>query len=187
MSRPAIQTSKRRAGFTLMEVMVALGLFALISVAGFSLLDGVIRTRDRLDGRLERVAELQRAMYLMTLDFEQVAGGPIEMKEGGVAFGRRSAGATGGRMPIRYVLADGELQRLVGPGDTAVRQRLVTGVSRLDWSFYVRGEGWRPDWPPSPEALDDHPAAVAVTITLDEADSGLGGTLRRVVDLPDQP
>lgn len=180
------QRRRDRAGFTLMEVIVALGLFALISVAGFTLLDGVIRTRDRLDGRLERIAELQRAMYLITLDFEQVGAGPITMADGAVAFSRRSERAIGGRLPVSYRLSDGALYRSLGGGD-GVQQRLVTGVSRLEWSFHVRGQGWRSDWPPNPEAIDEHPAAVAMTITLEDVDGQVSGPVRRVVQLPEQP
>lgn len=176
----------RRRGFTLMEVIVALGLFALIAVAGFTLLDGLIGTRDRLDGRLERVAELQRAMYLLTLDFEQIADGPLQVVDGAVGFSRRSAGATGGRVPIRYSFSDGVLVREAGAVEPAP-QRLISGVTAVEWSFYVVGQGWRPDWPPSVDAVNEHPRAVALTITLDAGDGGLSGPLRRVIELPDQP
>ena len=46
-----------RKGFTLIEVLIALGLFALIGVAGFTLLNSVLRTQDATDTRLGRMAE----------------------------------------------------------------------------------------------------------------------------------
>ena len=79
----------RRAGFTLIEVMVALGLFGLIALAGFTLLDGVIGARDRLDGRLARTAELQRAMYLVSQDFEALDSGPLELSGTRIDLDRR--------------------------------------------------------------------------------------------------
>ncbi len=56
-------------GFTLIEMLVALALLALISLAGFALIQTVLNAQQRTDGRLERLAGLERAVYLIDADF----------------------------------------------------------------------------------------------------------------------
>ena len=189
MRTPTSQQRAPRAGFTLIEVMVALGLFGLIALAGFTLLDGVIGTRDRLDGRLARLAELQRAMYLITLDFEAVDGGPLELSGNALAFRRISPTSPGGSTPVRYLLVNGGLHRQIG---ASAQQRLIDDVSVVEWNFHFAGRGWasQPNAPvlagvlQTPEVRAD---AVALTVDLSGSDGGLGGRLRRVVELPALP
>jgi len=99
------------AGLTLVEVMVSLALFALIAVAGFSFVDGELRVRAETEGRLERLGNLQRAMYVLTSDLEQMSDDPI-LSGNGLAF--RRYGPRGGEMDVRYALAGGTLQRILG-------------------------------------------------------------------------
>ncbi len=179
----------RRAGFTLIEVMVALGLFGLIALAGFTLLDGVIGARDRLDGRLARTAELQRAMYLVSQDFEALDSGPLELSGTNLGFRRSSATGGGGSTSVQYRLIDGGLNRRVG--DQA-EQRLISGVTAVEWSFHARGQGWSPQPPGSVLAgtvrgAEPRADAVALTVVLSDSPDGLEGRLRRVVELPDLP
>ena len=49
---PSPPRAGSEAGFTLVEMLVALALFALVGLASFALLETVIRTRDRTEGRL---------------------------------------------------------------------------------------------------------------------------------------
>jgi general secretion pathway protein J len=179
----------RRAGFTLIEVIVALGLFGLIALAGFTLLDGVIGTRDRLDGRLARMAELQRAMYLISQDFEALDGGPLELSGNALGFRRRSATWPGGSVSVRYRLVNGGLQRQVG---TLVEQRLIDGVTVVEWSFHSVDQGWaaQPHGSVPAGAMQGpatRPDAVALTVVLSDPSGGVEGRLRRVVELPALP
>lgn len=189
MRIPTSQHRAPRAGFTLIEVMVALGLFGLIALAGFTLLDGVIGTRDRLDGRLARVAELQRAMYLITLDFEALDRGPLELSGDTLAFRRRSPTSPGGSTAVRYLLVNGGLHRQIGG---SAQQRLIDDVSSVEWSFHFADVGWAAQ-PKAPvlvgalQAPESRPDAVALTADLSGSDGGLGGRLRRVVELPALP
>lgn len=178
----------RRAGFTLVEVLVALGLFGLIALAGFTLLDGIVGTRDRLEGRLDRLAELQRAMYVITVDFEALDNGPIELLDNGVAFRRRSPRSLRGSTEVRYFVAGGALRRRVGAsGD----QRLISHVADVEWTFHFAERGWSPTpgaaaTEETPQARATRPDAVALTVDLNGSD-GLTGRLRRVVELPSLP
>ena len=86
------------AGFTLIEMMVALLLFALISLAGVSLVETMARMQRATAGRADRLADIQRAMFLVDADFGQLASGP-DRAAGAVGFTRVSGN---GDLAIRY-------------------------------------------------------------------------------------
>jgi general secretion pathway protein J len=161
-------------GFTLVELIVALALFALISLAGVSLVESVLGVQQRTDGRLERLADLQRAMYVVTADFEQLTAGP-DRNGANVSLTRN--GANGARA-ISYALVDGGLRRAIdGRGRV-----LVAGVDRIDWRFHKAGRGWS-DQPATREDAA-RPDAVEMTIRLTPRSGATGGTIRRIVALP---
>ncbi|HEY1145453.1 MAG TPA: prepilin-type N-terminal cleavage/methylation domain-containing protein, partial [Allosphingosinicella sp.] len=61
----------RNEGFTLVEMMVALLIFGLISAAGVALLTFSVRAQDMADERLGKLAEVRRAGALLTSDLAQ--------------------------------------------------------------------------------------------------------------------
>jgi general secretion pathway protein J len=166
---------------TLVEMLVALLLFAIIGAAGFAVLDQVIRVQATTEGRLEQLAGMQRALHLVTQDFIQASGGSLAFADGGVAF-RRSAGEA--EIAVRYGLEGATLTRIVSgtPGGRPVRQAVLTGVGAVAWRFYAPGRGWVAEWPPDRAQAPANPAAVAVELTL--AGPGLSGSLRRIAILP---
>ncbi|PZU10242.1 prepilin-type N-terminal cleavage/methylation domain-containing protein [Sphingomonas sp.] len=164
------------AGFTLVEMIVALALFALISLAAFALVESVLSVQRRTDRRLDRIAELDRALYLMGADFGALSDGPFLMGE---AVGMRR-NAAGGQVLVGYALL----------GDTLMRSRgldprpLISGVEAAAWRFH-RADGWR-DVPTRPREAG-RPDAVELTLRLAPRDGAPGGTLRRVILLPAMP
>ena len=197
MKHPAGRVAARSgtAGFTLVEVLVALALFALIGVAGFAMLDQVLRTQRQTEGRLETLAAMQRAMYLVTLDFTQARAASLSEEPGpqgaAVTLRRSAADAAQGSVTLRYAVRDGVLMREVtaGPGAAsgppAVRQPLLAGISAVAWRYYAPGQGWVSGWPPPggtllPGQPAPNPRAVALTLTLEPGPR----ELRRVVLLP---
>ncbi len=173
------------AGVTLVEVLVALVLFALIGGAGFSVLDQVIRVQNLTEGRLQRLAQVQRAMHVVSQDFMQVSGGSLDFTDAIVSF-RRSAGT--GDMAVRYGLEESTLVRSVSGADARgpARQALLSNVARIGWRFFDPGSGWVTTWPPNPVVTTRlNPAAVALEVQL----TGLmpSGDLPRIVILPADP
>jgi general secretion pathway protein J len=151
------------AGFTLIEVLVSLALFALIGGAGVSVLDQVLRTQARTQVQLDELAAMQRAMFLITLDFSQgdsiVADDAVQVGHGAVA--------------VTYAVQDGVLLR--GLGD--VQQPVLAGVTGVVWQFLDAENAWVDAWPEGEDT--GNPRAVAVTL-----DMGAKGQIRRVVGLP---
>ncbi len=175
------------AGFTLIELMISLALFGLIAMAGLGLVEALMGIQERTEGRLERLAELQRAMYVVDNDLSQATRGPIEGDGTALSFNRPLAAEGGLPVRVRYQLGAGTLLRSIsGRGLPMGEQRVLQGVSGLKWSYYAPGLGWVDRWPPSPELVGKWPAAVAADIALAPGAS-VGGSLRRVTLLPAQP
>ncbi len=62
----------RRAGFTLLELMVAIAIFAVLGLLSSQMLNNMIRQNDIIDQRGERLIGLQRAMTIMQRDLSQI-------------------------------------------------------------------------------------------------------------------
>jgi general secretion pathway protein J len=177
--------TRHSAGFTLIELLISLALFALISLAGFKLIEAIAGVAERTGGRTERLAEIERALFLITADFEQSTQAPVA-GSGRVALVRASAT---GDYPVEYFLAGSAIHRVAGGADRAV----LTGVSTLGWRYFRDG-AWR-DQPADPvppqsqpgAAAPEPPRAVEVSLALAGNLVGLSGPVRRVFALPVQP
>ncbi|ODP39431.1 type II secretion system protein GspJ [Sphingomonas turrisvirgatae] len=174
--RPRRSAPPGEDGFTLLELIISLGLFALISVAGLGLLDSVLNVQGRTEARLSRLAEVQRAMFVLQSDLDQVTRGDISGGGNGVAFTRVAGGVGGPAVPISYGEARGVLIR-----NAPQPQALLSGVSGARWRFRD-GNAWVERWPPNEERRGEWPRAVSVEFQL--TGQGPQGTLRRIVVLP---
>jgi general secretion pathway protein J len=173
--------TKQESGFTLIELMISLGLFALIAVAGLAMVQGIINVQGRTEIRLDRLAELQRTVFVVTSDIDQIATGRVSGNpREGLKFTRAAPGMGGARIEIQYLVAGGMLVRKGGP---AV-QRLLPGVTAARWRFWD-GE-WRDRWPMTAEAADIWPRAIEMELQIVSPKGGPAGTIRRVIVLPVQ-
>jgi len=179
-----MSTRQGDSGLTLVEVLVSLSLFALIGIAGFAIIDSVLTVRDRTQGRLERLGDVERALHLLRLDFEQAGSGAVVFDGVAVSFGRDDT-ERGDAMEIAYRADDGTLIRRVHPAlSPPTFQRLLSGVEGARWRFYSKETGWRDDWPSPDNGTPALPDAVEIDLALDGTPALPGGRLRRVVRLP---
>ena len=70
-----------KRGFSLIEIVIAMVIFAVISSMCYSLLTNVINTRQRTQERNIRLAELQDAMLLIERDIAHFADRPITVSQ----------------------------------------------------------------------------------------------------------
>lgn len=174
------------AGFTLVELLVALAIFGMLAVAGGYLLGFSLRAQESTARSLDRVAAVRRASVLLTADMAQIVP-RISRDERGdrraavigeqTALGFVRGGWTNDSeaprsslQKVGYALVDGRLIRTSWPmvdgvaPDRAVRSPLIAGISTLALRYRRDGiwsETWRPRLPA------DVPDAIELTMTID--------------------
>jgi len=71
-------------GFTLLEILIAVAIFSLVSTATFSMLQQTIKASDVFDDKASYLVELQRAQRLLQQDFSQVVARTVRDQYGDV-------------------------------------------------------------------------------------------------------
>lgn len=75
---------RRQRGFTLLEMILALAIFAILGITGLYLLQTVIRTDGISQEKSQRLAELQRAFAIIDRDFSAMRLRPVRTSTPGV-------------------------------------------------------------------------------------------------------
>jgi general secretion pathway protein J len=184
---------KRAAGFTLLELIVVIAIFAVLAVMAYGGLSSALTARERVLESLERTAALQKAYARLRNDFQQLRarssrdpyGEPQPalrlLEDDAVEFTR-----SGWRNPlaqprsalerVAYRLDDD--QRLVRTSWRAVDRAqnapvseavVLEQVTELRWRF-LDGAEWRDAWPAptttGTPTLQAVPRAVELTLAL---------------------
>jgi general secretion pathway protein J len=167
----------RTRGFTLIEVMIAMFIAAIMFAIGYGAINQALRDRDALNVSQERVTEIQRGMRVVAQDFAQVVpraardtSGTGQLMPAMSADGRSDSIVTftragwsnpaGIQRPaeqrVRYRFIDGALVRenwlAVDPAlNLEPKQRtLLTKVTAVEIRFLDPvSRQWRTDWPAS--------------------------------------
>ena len=66
-------------GFTLIEVLVAISVFAVISAGVYRVLSGMVLTQEKVVTHAQSLRELQRAMSVLSADMEQLSPRDIKL------------------------------------------------------------------------------------------------------------
>ncbi len=206
--------SRQAAGFTLLELLVAMAVFVLVSVSVYAALAQMLSSRALLEDRYTNLADVQRVLLYVERDLLQAVGRKVKTPYGDtepafklvngqdLSFSRLGAEPLLGTEPqshllrLRYQVIDDALWRLIMPVLDAAQDSQADGrqlLSQVDtWQFSVFNEGtWLQDWPPvkadQAEFLTVLPQAIRLQIKLSTSERVLQHTIRlsRVADLGD--
>ena len=151
-----MNSERDKQGFTLMEMLVALTVFAIIGLLCAQLMGSTLGNREIVGERADRLAEVQRAMLMLKRDVTQITRRPVRDmlgdargwvligSDGLIEFSR-----LGWRNPlgqrraevqrVAYVVEDGDLYRawwsvLDRASDSEpTLQRLLSGIEQIEF------------------------------------------------------
>ena len=198
----------RQKAFTLIEVLVALAIFGILSALAYGALSQTLLSAEMLNERMDRLQAIQKTMRHLSQDFIQLAPRPVRLELGdsigpALQSDLRSEYAvelTRGGWSNPVALPRGTLQRAAYrlEEDELVRYywtvldrtlsnepiavTILDGVEGLKLS-YLRDNGdsieqWPPPTAPGPLGLRQRPRAVEIILTLQDQ-----GEIRRVVEI----
>ncbi len=180
--RPSRRAAEQ--GFTLVEMLIALVIFGMITAAGVTLLTLTVRTQEASDRVLDTLSAMRRTGALLNADLAQAAprihrdgdGRPRAAFTGGnggeallLAFVRRGwedeSAFRSSLQRVEYRIREGRLERwrydAVDGEGRAVAMPLLEGVRRVQLRYRDRDGSWRDRWDPTDPAR--LPTAVELT------------------------
>jgi general secretion pathway protein J len=163
-----------RHGFTLVELLVALFITAIMFAMGYGAINQGLNDREAMRARQERLAALQNTMRILSQDFTQLAPRPVREPVGDtmqpalravaggpslITFTRAGwanpAGIQRSQLErVAYALQDGTLKRMHLPVLDATLEQpfltrdLLTQVRSASFR-YRDAQEWRDTWPPA--------------------------------------
>ena len=75
------RTTHNQSGFTLLEVLVAIGIFSVVAIVSYTTLDTYIQQRERLTSHYARLERLQRLFILLERDIQFSVGRKVQVDD----------------------------------------------------------------------------------------------------------
>jgi general secretion pathway protein J len=171
---------KRLRGFTLIELIVAMLITAIVFTLGYGTLNQAVGNRETISANAARLQALQSTVHNLVQDFSQLVPRPVRdpLGEGQLPAllgeATRATLTRGGWMNpagvprstqqrVRYLLEDGKLYReqwsvldaTLDPPPT--RRLLLEHVRAFSLRYLSEDRDWRNDWPPQLQQFQQMP------------------------------
>lgn len=201
-------SARRSGGFTLIEVLVAMAIFGVLTVLAFMSLGQTLANAEMLTERMDRLQAIQRTMRYLSNDLAAASPRPVRDELGdaylpalmvsaandfalAVTHGGWTNPAGLPRSTLQrtiYVLDEDKLFRVYYSvldatySNKAISTEILDGVERLEFRL-VRDNGESTNqWPPlgvlGPAAEQLRPRAVEIILTLEGE-----GEIRRIIEV----
>jgi general secretion pathway protein J len=200
-------TTPRSGGFTLLELLVAMFIAAIIFAMGYGSINQAVKNRIQLQEQQAKLTELQTAVRVIEQDFVQLAPRPIRQPVGSEFYPALMSSTTtqplvaltragwtnpsGLQRPalqrVAYYFENGTLRReywtVLDPTQSSqpVKRDLLTHLKSVALRFYSVNQTWGTQWPLSQRGADYATRPVAVEVTLETED---WGKVVRIIELP---
>jgi general secretion pathway protein J len=200
--------TQRNRGFTLLELLVAISIFALLSIIAYSGLNSVLNARQALNENMDRLAEVQRTNLFMGGDLRQILNRGIRDEYGDIQLPLisnelnydvtgRLIELTRSGYPNPLAVTRSNLQRVAyrveentlyrmswseldrNPDSLPYEVALCADVNRLSFRFLDDNQEWHEQWPPLEAAASSTlPQGVELILELED-----WGEIRRLYTL----
>jgi general secretion pathway protein J len=189
-------------GFTLIEVLIALALMALLSILSWQALDVTARSSENLNASAEDTLALLRTLGQLETDIRRHAGDDVLLGEaararsgvklpGGIYWNEASltiirSAQEGTWKHVSWHMDEGELRRAEGaPGQVfplptaGAGQTVLKEVSTFQVRGWIPGLGWS-----ALDTTESRRPATGLEVTIERKYKGVPETYRKVVLLP---
>lgn len=189
-------------GFTLIEILIALAILAIVSVIAVTGLESVLQTRTRINQQSAALAQLQLAVLLIERDIAQTVNRSIldeqghtqpsligdehtlEFTHGGYA-NPLGTEARSTLQRVQYQFQQHQLWRIAWPvldrvmNDSTNKRLLLNNISELHWFYYDAHQHRYTTWPPPAQKTTLLPRAIELIFNYQPL-----GQLHRLFVLP---
>ncbi|WP_140920112.1 type II secretion system minor pseudopilin GspJ [Limnobaculum xujianqingii] len=171
----------RQQGFTMMEVIIALVIFAMISMMAWQILNGSMSNSAVSDAQSARFNQLQMTYSRLERDFSQAmprapvgSSAAFQLRDGILVLTTQDSVASLGNpqsadlIRVSWWLKDNQVYRGIAsvldgasPADWT-RIPMIDRVKKMDWRFF--NTDWQPQW----EEAEMIPKGIELTLTLED-------------------
>lgn len=197
-------TAKTSRGFTLIEVLVAMAIFGVLTMLAYMSLGQTLANADMLTERMDRLQAIQRTMRFLGNDLSSAAPRPVRNELGDDYLPAMMVSASnsfalavthgGWNNPAGlprstqqrsiYLLEDGKLFRVYYTvldatySNNAISTEILDGVERLEFRLLQDNGQTTNQWPPLGMQDTIRPRAVEIILTLE-----VEGEIRRLIEV----
>lgn len=185
----------RQRGFTLMELLIAIAVFAVLGAMSYGGLNAVLKTRSRTMEAADQLHNLQITLMLIQRDLQHIVNEPARDEFGDlhppittefsderlIEFSRLGWNNPTGQLRstfqrVAYGFEDNTLFRYYwphfhrGPQEKPIEAELLGGLEEVSLRYMDKQETWHEDWPPLNTNIAELPHLIEIVFQLENGD-----------------